>query len=391
MTAERLTMFKYQYILRETFFRLLKYFPFYFKEKILGVFVSQERKKLFGLKTPAQIILYLTNRCNARCSHCFYWREVASEKKKELNLSQLARIAKSLKDPLNTLSLTGGEPFMREDLPAIVKIFSDNNQTQKVNIATNGFSEQKIYDQTLKILRATDVDLNIQVSLDGLEKTHNKIRKVKIFNHAINTLKKLTLLQDKFLNFHLTVQTTITRDNLGEIDRLAIFLKKEIPKVHQGFQFVRSPADDVFMIDKKILSGYNPSSEPLLTISEMEQAFKKFSVYRDPNNLLLDSYVRTMNRNIIRMKKLKQPFVKCLAGTYDAVIWPDGQVSMCEFTRPFASLKNYQFNFFKLWQSKPAEAMRKKIANCFCGHTCNLLNAMRFDEKALVEVVNEKD
>jgi len=111
-----------------------------------------------------------------------------------------------------------------------------------------------------------------------------------------------------------------------------------------------------------------------------------FSSYSDCRNSLIEAYVKTMNKNIIKMKKFKKSFVKCLAGKYDAVIWPDGKVSMCEFTKPFADLKNYQFNFYRLWTSKSAWEMRKKICCCFCAHTCNLMSAMKLSEKALMEV-----
>jgi len=384
-------MFKYQYWLREYIFRLLTRLPFPIKNFGITFFVKRKKKWLERLKTPAQLTLYVTNRCNARCSHCFYWQEVAGGRKKELSLSQIEKIARSLVDPLATLSITGGEPFLRNDLTQICQVFCQCNRTRKINIVTNGFFTQEIRKTVEEILEKYPVDLNVQVSLDGLQKTHDEIRKTSIFGRAIKTIKALVDLSAKFKNFQVTVQTTVTRQNLDELLKLGKFIKERFPKVHHGFQFVRSASFDVYQINKDLLSGLDPQAkDPLLSTEEMEKALKDISQFSDQKNSLLGSCVKIMNQDIIRMKKEKKPFVECLAGKYDAVIWPDGQVSMCEFAKPFANLKDYDFNFYKLWTSSKADKIRQKIKSCFCTHTCNLLNAMQFDKKVLLEVLGNK-
>ena len=272
----------------------------------------------------------------------------------------------------------------------IISLYKINN-TKKINIVTNGFFTEKIIDVTSKILAECSVDLNIQISLDGLEKTHDKIRRISIFKNAVSTARKLKEMSLQAKNLHVTIQTTISKQNLKEIIPLAEYVKRELQAVHHGFQFVRSASFDVYQIDQNFLSGLDPKlKRPLLTIKELEEAFKDFSQFSNSDHSLLSSYVRIMNKHIIQMKKEKRPFVKCLAGKYDAVIWPEGSVSLCEFTKPFANLSHYDFNFYLLWTSKKAEEAKNKIKACFCTHTCNLLNAMQFNENALNEVLAEK-
>jgi len=383
-------MYKYQYWIREYLFRALASLPTFFQKKILSFWVKRQKKTLSNLLTPAQIILYVTNRCNARCRHCFYWREVAGGKKKELTLKQITKIAKSLKHSLNTLSITGGEPFLRKDLSLIVKTFSKINRTRKINIVTNGFFTKEILRQTKKIIKYP-VDLNIQVSLDGLQKVHDQIRRVAIFTAAVETIRQLSEISLTNKNFQVTIQCTITKYNLNEMEKLIKFVKNNLSKVHLGFQLVRSSNFDVYNIDYNFLSGLDYSQKkPLLSIRQMEKALKIMEKNFDTQNSLLSSYVNVMNRHIVKIKKKKKSFVKCLAGIYDAVIWPDGQVSMCEFTKPFARLSDYNYDFYRLWTSKAAISARKKIKFCFCTHSCNLMNAMQFDEKVLLEVLNEQ-
>ena len=55
-------------------------------------------------------------------SHCFYKSEL-NKKEEELSLQQIKTIAKTLKHPLKTLMITGGEPFLRNDVPEICGAF----------------------------------------------------------------------------------------------------------------------------------------------------------------------------------------------------------------------------------------------------------------------------
>ena len=69
------------------------------------------------------VIVYVTNRCNFRCSFCFYGEEIEKgHKPDELTLEEHRRIARKT-GPLLQLSIGGGEPFLRRDLAAIVSAY----------------------------------------------------------------------------------------------------------------------------------------------------------------------------------------------------------------------------------------------------------------------------
>ena len=42
---------------------------------------------------PSHLILYVTSRCNARCKHCFYWKEIDIKKKQELSLNEIKKLS----------------------------------------------------------------------------------------------------------------------------------------------------------------------------------------------------------------------------------------------------------------------------------------------------------
>ena len=79
--------------------------------------------------------------------------------------------------------------------------------------------------------------------------------------------------------------------------------------------------------------------------------------------------------------------LNCKAGKLDGIIYPSGDVSFCEMIIPFANLRDYKFNMFRLWNSNKANQMRKKISNCFCTHSCNLISSIPFDTKSVLRLI----
>ena len=56
-------------------------------------------------KTPLQLIHFITSKCNAKCGHCFYWKNLNT--KGELSLEEIEKITKHLPD-LVILNISGG-------------------------------------------------------------------------------------------------------------------------------------------------------------------------------------------------------------------------------------------------------------------------------------------
>jgi molybdenum cofactor biosynthesis enzyme MoaA len=83
-----------------------------------------------------------------------------------MTIQKINRISETLVNRLATLSITGGEPFLRDDLVEIVEAFVKNNLTRKVNIATNGFFTKKIVKVVREILekKKFSIDFNIELT-----------------------------------------------------------------------------------------------------------------------------------------------------------------------------------------------------------------------------------
>lgn len=355
----------------------LKFIPQRIKAWIDRIISRINVRRFKELKTPTSIIYFITNHCNARCKHCFYWRNL-NNLSDEMNLEQIRKLAISLKHPAD-IGLTGGEPFLRKDLLGICKIFSKCNNSPSIQIPTNGLLPELIARKCEDILEQCKIhSLTIVISLDGLEETHEKIRGVRGgFNKAIETIIRLRGLKEKYYLLNLVINTVIMKHNYDEIESLIRFTQRF--KIPHKFSIVRG-AYSVFHLDAKISSGFNPEEEKdkILPFNKVERIYEKIC---NLNDSLEYKFLSKSQKDTLKLSlnilKAKRNIIPCFAGNIDGVIYPNGDVSLCEYTKPVGNLKEVSFDLHKLWNSKKANDVRNKIRKCECIHGCNLSTSLR--------------
>jgi radical SAM protein with 4Fe4S-binding SPASM domain len=167
---------------------------------------------------PRNVVWELTLRCNMNCAHC--GSEAGSARGQELNHEEAISLCHQLGElGCEQLTLLGGEPFLREDWEDLALCL--HRHGIKVNAISNGY----LMDQALvdRIKRAKLS--NVGISIDGLQETHEKIRrKSGSFQRVLNAL---SLLQQNGIPSGMV--TAITKDNLIELDRLfQIAIEKKV-------------------------------------------------------------------------------------------------------------------------------------------------------------------
>ncbi|MDR0797629.1 MAG: radical SAM protein [Nitrososphaerota archaeon] len=297
---------------------------------------------------------FVTNQCNARCNHCFNWKALTNN---ELSLDEIKKIDFSI---FNSVSITGGEPTLRDDLAEICSHVVKN----KIYLNTNGLIPQRIHEVIQKI--GTD-SVNVTVSLDGLEDIHNKLRGVTCFDTAVKTIK---LCKDAGVN--VTILTTISRFNVLNVFSFIDYLKTEKLYAKKGdivFNITRG-LEHVFNFGASIHFYHNPrDNNAVLTLKELQVVYSQIKPYMTNQNRIVWEYS-------IKMLSEHKKLVTCYAGNLDMVIHANADVAACEYSKPFANLRNYNFNLTELWNSKNADHIRNKLNNCYCIHPCNLNTAI---------------
>lgn len=367
---------------RETVCKMINTLPSPVRKAAVTALFLNQRRKLIGMKTPLQLQFYVTSRCNLKCTHCFFWRHINSRSRDELSLESITRVVRSLKNSIESVVLTGGEPFLRPDIVEICKAFAEQNRTRKIVIATNGMLSEIIPQRVQRILEETSVDLGLQLSLDGLESTHDTIRGVPgSFGRMRDTL---TALRPAMSNrrFNVAINTTLSRRNASEVREVINLVKNEL-KVFHGLLFMRNAARHSFQVPPRMLSDLDPE-DGLLSVEEMEKL--ACVIGQETHNVhdpLLNAVVKTANEYVLSILKNRKAVLRCRAGRVDGVVYANGDVALCEFTRVFANLMDFDYDFHSLWHSPQAKEARLQIRTCFCAHPCNLIASMRYDWKSL--------
>jgi MoaA/NifB/PqqE/SkfB family radical SAM enzyme len=162
---------------------------------------------------PQDATMAVTYRCNSRCRMCNIWQEKGSA---ELPLKAFTHLSPNIK----YVNLTGGEPFLRDDLPLIVRAVKKASPQAQIIISSNGLATERIVNAMADII---DIDKNVgvRVSLDGTGAAHDRIRGIPgIYERALTTIEKLRVLGVENLGISFTIMDT-NIDELRTVYKLA--------------------------------------------------------------------------------------------------------------------------------------------------------------------------
>ncbi|MGE5341166.1 MAG: radical SAM protein [Candidatus Omnitrophota bacterium] len=154
---------------------------------------------------PITGVWEITMGCNMKCKHC--GSGCAEPLADELTTEEALALARDIAQlGLQWITLSGGEPFTRPDWPLLVREFSQHGVIP--NMISNGWL---ITDEILDTAKANDVGA-IAISLDGLEETHDFMRKPGSFERAVRSLNMM-----KAKNMKAGVVTTVSKKNIHEL------------------------------------------------------------------------------------------------------------------------------------------------------------------------------
>lgn len=307
---------------------------------------------LFGL------FFQITNRCNARCLMCFNWKKI-NQTKNEMTFDEIEKFTKTIGNVPN-LVLGGGEPFLRDDLVEICQVFFKNNQTNKISIPTNCLLADRIVDSAKKILESCPIKLKITLSLDGTEEVHDYIRGVKgTFDGVLETYKKLNQLSKKYPQLQISVNTTISDKNEDNISQIVDFVDENFAVKFHTLELIRG--------------CYNQKNIQIPSLDKYQQLIKQVLKSRTINNnkyyKAIYSYYHKIALGILRERK---QLIPCRISSFLPVVDAMGNVYHCELLPTIGNLRDYDYDFLKIWQSNKAKQQRKDISDkkCHCTHFC---------------------
>ncbi len=141
--------------------------------------------KFTSKKIPYSAQIELTLRCNASCPFCSFPMMEENDISKEMSTKQVKCLIDQISSlGVNSLSFTGGEPTLRNDLPELI-YHAGVEHDLMIGVATNGYLMPKLFKQNGKL---SGLDY-LLISLDyPFKEQHDKIRGINVFDRVIETI-----------------------------------------------------------------------------------------------------------------------------------------------------------------------------------------------------------
>ena len=238
-------------------------------------------------------------------------------------------------------NITGGEPFIRDDLKDIVRELY--KKSDRIVISTNGFFTDKIVDLCKEFPQ-----IGIRISIEGLEQTNNDIRGLEDgYNRGYTTLKKLVDMGMQDVGFGMTVQDRNAAD-LVPLYNISDELGMEFAtaSLHNSFYFVES---------------HNIIKDRLMVAQNFEDLINRLLESNSPKKWFRAYFNHGLINYIFSQKRL----LPCDMSFDTFFIDPYGDVMPCNGTKEKQVMDNLnEQSWDELWNSKQAEKVRKLVRNC---------------------------
>ena len=244
---------------------------------------------------------------------------------------------------LKFVNVTGGEPFLRDDLQEIVEVVLP--KAERIVISTNGY-----YTDRVIALARQYPDLGFRISIEGLPAANDELRGlIDGFDHGMRTLLQLREIGCKDIGFGITVSDR-NADDLAELAGLADAMGFELATavVHNSYYFHK--ADNHIEDPERVASRFEELARKQITSNSPKKWFRAWF------NMGLANKARGGSRAL-----------PCGMGSDMFFIDPLGVIRPCngmarEDGSAMGSLKESSFD--DIWNSDAARMVREQVGAC---------------------------
>lgn len=209
------------------------------------------------IKKPTLINLPITEVCDSKCVMCNIW----NDDKEDAFLPDVLR--DKFKDPFYSevkhLGISGGEPTLNPELLNNIKVIVSELKLKSLSMTSHGFHTDKhkeLLPKIKDICKKNNVKFSLNISLDGIDEIHLKIRRIK------DAFKKTTdtAFYAKSIGIPVQFQTTVSRDNVYNIVKVREFAIKN------GFE-------SIFRVATEISRLYNEDLQEGIALDKKQKSF----------------------------------------------------------------------------------------------------------------------
>lgn len=281
--------------------------------------------------------LIVTYRCNAKCYMCNTWQH-PSKKEEEYG----PELVDKLPAGLSFINITGGEPFLRNDIEEIVD--KALTKTKRLVISSNGYFTEKI----IKLFVQFGNRVGVRISIEGLPAANDELRGIKNgFDHGLRTLTTLHGMGIKDIGFGMTVSDR-NADDMIELYRLANAMGLEFATATTHNSFYFHTTENRYQEQEKVAGTFERIALELLKTNKPKNWFRAY-----------------FNMGLARKVRGQKRALPCEVGTDMFFVDPTGNVLPCNGSNSPMIMGNlHQHDFGTIWTSRDAEKVRQMVKNC---------------------------
>ena len=302
-------------------------------------------------RSPKEVSVLVTARCNLACRHCSVYGDGPIEG--DLPLDEWrAILAKLAQWKVLKLTVSGGEPMVREDFVELVREM--RALPFRLSVNTNA---TLVTDEVARALSEARPRLeSVMVSLDGARpETHDAQRGPGVFERMAGGVERL-LRAGVPVGFYCTV----TALNLGEVEGVARWALSRGERI----QFVKF--NDVLCVGRACTDGALG-----LRPSERREAGRRVAALADElgprvTGTLLDMHRFAEDILAGRAKPYPQGSRGCGAMRGRMSVWPDGRVTPCDRIPHFTVGNARTEELPAIWRSSASGEFRALLATPIC-------------------------
>jgi MoaA/NifB/PqqE/SkfB family radical SAM enzyme len=305
-----------------------------------------------------------------------------------LSLEEIERLAGTLGRGLYNVNLTGGEPFLRDDLFDILSAYVRRSTVRSIVITTNGTLTDAVR-RFVDRFRTLDFTgrVTLSVSIDHLEERHDELRRVPgAFRQALETYALVDGSRDRRLMADIALTVTP-------------FNHREVQDIHHSLlqRGVKNVTAVLMREEGAALLGDHRQEvrQAYLALARSIDADCPDQTRVSAGHRLSEALRRGKNRIVAGMLEGREAAasrISCRAGSLFGVVGPTGDVHPCEMLGPswrMGSLRDRGMDFLRLWQGQRADDVRKRLAalRCSCTYECALSVTILTDRVLLARLL----
>ena len=313
---------------------------------------------------PLNITVSVTYRCNSRCLTCHVYERTAEE----FSVDEFDRAFKSLGRAPYWFTMSGGEPFLRDDFPDICESAYSRCAPGIINIPTNGLMTARIAEMVSAVVsRCPRAQIIVNLSLDGVGGEHDRIRGVPgNYEKAVATYKALRSIDAP--NLALGVHTVISVHNVDRVPDIYRHVTREL----RPDAYITEIAEERVELGT-VGAAVTPDAESYGRAVDF--LIERLREERHAGIARVTQSFRIRYYELVKryLATLRQP-IPCYAGIASAHIAPEGDVWLCCVrAEPVGNLRETGYDFGTVWFGEKARLERKRVAAGDCA--CPLANA----------------